>query len=266
MPRRARQAGGSGIHHVMMRGVNRDPIFLEDEDRDRFLAALAAARDASGCRVLAYCLMDNHVHLVLRTGAESLGAAVKRVGVRYVYWFNRKYGRVGHLFQDRFKSVPVEDDAHLVVLLRYVWNNPVKAGLVERADEYPWSSRRVVGPSAAVDADELMKLLPADPLALLTDAEVPSWEAPRERGPRPRYSEEEAAALVRRACGAAGPASFQHLDRDAQREAVRELRLRCVPFSQLARLTGLSTASLKRMHATRGGTRRPTTDDESRTE
>lgn len=105
MPRRARRTAGSGIYHVMLRGVNRDPIFLDDEDRTYFLRALKTVRDASGCRVLAYCLMDNHVHLVLRTGAEPLGAVVKRLGVRYVARFNRRYDRVGHLFQDRFKSV-----------------------------------------------------------------------------------------------------------------------------------------------------------------
>ncbi len=113
MPRRARQLSESGIYHVMLRGVNRDVVFLEDEDRERFLFALRAARDASACKVLAFCLMDNHVHLVLRTGIEPIGSTVRRIGVRYAGWFNRKYDRVGHLFQDRFKSVPVDDDAHL---------------------------------------------------------------------------------------------------------------------------------------------------------
>ena len=98
MARRARQRAESGIYHVMLRGVNRDAIFLEDADRERFLRALTLTREASGCRVLAYCLMTNHVHLVLRTGDEPLGAAVKRLCVRYAGWFNHKYGRVGHLF------------------------------------------------------------------------------------------------------------------------------------------------------------------------
>ncbi len=85
------------------------------------------------------------MHLVLRTGDEPIGTVVKRLGVRYAGWFNRKYGRVGHLFQDRFASVPVEDDAYFLTLLRYVWNNPVEAGLATRADEYRWSSRRLLG-------------------------------------------------------------------------------------------------------------------------
>jgi len=237
----------------MLRGVNGDPIFLDDEDRLRFLGALAAAKQASGSRVLAYCLMDNHVHLVLCTGVEPIGTTVKRFGVRYAFWFNRKYRRVGHLFQDRFKSVPIEDDAHLVVVLRYVWNNPVKAGLVERADGYRWSSRGSDGLPTVVDAEELVRLLPTDPLTLLSASEVPSWEVPRERGRRPLYSGDEAAALMRDVCGVDDPASFRRLDRVSQTAAVCELRLRSVPFNQMAGLTGLSSTSLKRMHATRGG-------------
>ncbi len=164
MPRHPRKLAESGIYHVMLRGVNRDAIFLDDEDCARFLHSLGQAKEASGCSVLAYCLMSNHAHLVLRTGDEPIGAVVKRLGVRYAGWFNRKYGRVGHLFQDRFKSLPVEDDAYFVTLLRYVWNNPVEAGLVELPEEYLWSSRRLLGrESPLVDGEhELRRLLPAD--------------------------------------------------------------------------------------------------------
>lgn len=252
MPRRARRTAGSGIYHVMLRGVNRDPIFLDDEDRTYFLRTLGTVRDASGCRVLAYCLMDNHVHLVLRTGAEPLGAIVKRLGVRYVRWFNGRYDRVGHLFQDRFKSVPVETDPHFVSLLRYVWNNPVKAGLVVRPDEYRWSSRRCFGgPSHLIDADELDALLASDPLADDVGEELPLWDGPRSPGSRPRYSDEQAAALLEQACGAVSPDEFLRLAERTQRMAIRELRVRSVSFNQLAAITGISATTLKRRHATR---------------
>lgn len=91
MPRRARPLSQSGIYHVMVRGVNHDAIFLEDEDRERFLVALARTKEASGCRVLVYCLMSNHVHLLLRIGPEPISAVMKRLGVRYAGWFNHKY-------------------------------------------------------------------------------------------------------------------------------------------------------------------------------
>jgi len=104
----------------MLRGVNRDAIFLENEDFERFLRALQDSKAASGSAVLAYCLMTNHVHLVLHTEKEPIGVVMKRLGVRYASWFNRKYGRVGHVFQDRFASKPIEDDAYLSAVLPYI--------------------------------------------------------------------------------------------------------------------------------------------------
>ncbi|MFT4110770.1 transposase [Propionicimonas sp.] len=236
----------------MLRGVNRDPIFLDDEDRRRFLGALAAAKDACGWTVLAYCLMGNHVHLVLRVGNEALGESVRRVGVRYAGWFNRKYGRVGHLFQDRFKSVPVEDDAHLASLMRYVWKNPVEAGIVNNADAYRWSSRHLYGKvSDLIDAAELDRLLPDDPLAGQPDTRTWSMDEPLPRGPRPLHCDDEVRALLEQACGARCPDDFLGLGRELQQAAVRELRTRSVSFAQIARATGLSTSTLKRRHSSR---------------
>lgn len=249
MSRRARGVSGSGIYHVMLRGVNRDVIFLEDEDRERFLFALKAARDASEYKILAYCLMDNHVHLVLRSGIEPIGCTVRRFGVRYAGWFNRKYDRVGHLFQDRFKSVPVDDDAHLITLLRYVWNNPVEAGLVEHPEEYHWSSRRFFGGSSnLIDSEELEVLVRDDPLAGRAGVALTPWDDPGKRGPRARYTDQQAANFLQEACGADRPESFLLLDGDTRRRAIGAMRVRSVPFAQLARLTGLSSTALKRLH------------------
>jgi putative transposase len=249
MPRRGRQLAESGIYHVMLRGVNRDAIFLDDEDCARFLHALGQARDASGCVVLAYCLMGNHVHLVLRTADEPIGAVVKRLGVRYAGWFNRKYGRVGHLFQDRFKSVAVEDDGHFVTLLRYVWNNPVEAGLVELSEAYRWSSRHLLGhESQLVDENQLRRLLPGDPLAWVADAQLPMSGQEATLGRRPRHTEDEVAELLRRACGVTTPEGYRKLDVSTQRRAIRELRTRSVAYAQIAKVTGLSSTSVKRLH------------------
>jgi hypothetical protein len=180
---------------------------------------------------------------------ETIGCTVRRFGVRYAGWFNRKYDRVGHLFQDRFKSVPVDDDAHLVTLLRYVWNNPVEAGLVEQPEDYHWSSRRFLGGSSSlIDGDELGRLLPEDPLAGRTGVMLTPWDDPGKRGPRSRYSDQQALGLLEQACGADGPESFLLLDAETQQRAIRLLRTRSVPFAQLAKLTGLSSTTVKRRH------------------
>jgi REP element-mobilizing transposase RayT len=240
----------SGIYHVMLRGVNRDAIFLEEGDRERFLQALGEVKEASGCRVLAYCLVRNHVHLVLRTGDEPIGAIVKRLGVRYAGWFNRKYGRVGHLFQDRFRSLPVDDDAYLVTLLRYVWANPVEAGLVAVPEDYRWSSRRFFGRhSTLVDDEDLRMLLPEDPLESLDPTAVrPLEEARMKSGPKPRYSDAQVQELLLLACGARRPEDFERLDPVVQWRAVCELRTRSVPYEQIATVTGSSRSSIRRLH------------------
>ncbi|HQZ00447.1 MAG TPA: transposase [Propionicimonas sp.] len=255
MPRQARQLVESGIYHVMLRGVNRDAIFLEDEDRERFLYALARVHELSGCVVLAYCLMTNHVHLVLRSVDEPIGDVVKRLGVRYAGWFNGKYGRVGHLFQDRFKSVGVETDAHLLALVRYVWNNPVEAGLTTRPQDYPWSSHRLLeSDSALVRAEDLRKLLPPDALTaecVPCIGVVEGFEQARKGRPR-LHTDAGVARLIEQVCGITTANEFGDLDLRAQRRIVRELRTRSVPYEQIAKATGMSASSVRRLHIVSG--------------
>ena len=255
MPRQARQLAESGIYHAMARGVNRDAIFLDNEDFEHFLASLARVRDASGCSVLAYCLMTNHVHLVVRTADEPIGTVMKRLGVRYAGWFNRKYGRVGHVFQDRFKSFPVESDGYFVSLLRYGWNTPVEAGLASFADEYRWGSRRLLGKhSSLIDAEELGRLAPADVLSEPIDPEPIDGVAPYEsgtepsKGRRPTRTQPEVDRLLRRACGAGSPTQFHDLPMHTRRRAIAELRTRGVSYSQIAGATGMSPSAVRRLH------------------
>ena len=125
MPRQARKRAESGIYHVMLRGINQQRIFEDEEDNQRFLQILRECKEIGGFMLLAYCLMGNHVHLLIKEGTESLEQIFKRIGGRFVYWYNVKYQRVGHLFQDRFKSEPVDTDAYLLTVIRYIHQNPV---------------------------------------------------------------------------------------------------------------------------------------------
>ena len=108
MPRTARKKSSTGIYHVMLRGINRQSIFEDDEDNEKFLQTIKDCKDVSEFELYGYCLMGNHVHLLLKEGKESLELVFKRIGARYVFWYNWKYRRCGHLFQDRFKSEAVE--------------------------------------------------------------------------------------------------------------------------------------------------------------
>lgn len=140
MPRQPRKKSVTGIYHVITRGVNREPIFRNIEDYAKYLTILKDAIHVSGFHLYAYCLMNNHVHLLMHEGVESLSLTLKRIDIKYACWFNQKYQRCGHLFQDRFKSLPVNNDPYFLTLLRYIHRNPVKAGLCKNVANYGWSS------------------------------------------------------------------------------------------------------------------------------
>jgi len=129
-------------YHVLSRGNERRAIFFDDADRQRFVALLGLMAERFDLEVWAYVLMPNHYHLVLRTRRPNLSRAMQWLGVAYTNGVNARHGRSGHLFQGRFKAFVAEDETYLARLLLYVHRNPLRAGLVERLADYPWSSYR----------------------------------------------------------------------------------------------------------------------------
>lgn len=123
-----------------MRGINRQNIFEDDEDKEKFIQVIEQYKEKCGFEIYAYCLMGNHVHILLKETQETISQIMKRISSSYVYWYNWKYQRCGHLFQERFKSEPVENDSYFLTVLRYIHQNPLKAGLVKSLEEYKWSS------------------------------------------------------------------------------------------------------------------------------
>ena len=140
VPRSARTISESNIYHIMFRGNELRDIFIDDEDRNKFLNTLLEKSKAENFSIYAYCLMDNHVHILLSGNHSNLGKLVKRINTSYVYYFNKKYDRLGHLFQDRYKSETVETIAYSLEAVRYIHNNPVKAGITRIPSDYKWSS------------------------------------------------------------------------------------------------------------------------------
>ncbi len=140
MPRIAREKSKSGIYHIMLRGANRQEIFHDDEDCLRFLETLEKYKRQTEIKIYGWCLMGNHIHLLFREGCEEISSTMKRIGVSFVWYYNWKYNTVGHLFQDRFKSEKVDQDAYFMTVIRYIHQNPVKAGLVKKPADWKWSS------------------------------------------------------------------------------------------------------------------------------
>jgi putative transposase len=130
------------VYHVTSRGNARQAIFRDDRDRQRLLDVLAAVVGRAKWRCHAYCLMENHYHLLLETPEGNLSRGMRQLNGIYTQAFNRRHGTVGHVFQGRFKAILVARESHLLELCRYVVLNPVRAGVVRAAGQYPWSSYR----------------------------------------------------------------------------------------------------------------------------
>lgn len=142
MPRGPRLDANGALHHVMVRGLEKRKIFLSRIDREDLLQRFSLVLPRAGGRLYAWSLLPNHFHLLLRTGSVGLSSIMRRILTGYAISFNRRYGRSGHLFQNRYKSILVEEEPYLLELVRYIHLNPLRAKLVRDVEElgfYPWS-------------------------------------------------------------------------------------------------------------------------------
>jgi putative transposase len=130
------------LYHVTTRGVDRQPIVRDDVDRELWVASLSDAVRATDALVHAWCLMTNHSHLLIQTPLGNIAAVMQRLNGRYAAAYNKRHSRVGHLHQDRYHSVVIERDEHLLEVARYVVLNPVRAEVCDRAENWRWSSYR----------------------------------------------------------------------------------------------------------------------------
>ncbi len=141
MARLPRLSIAGQVHHVIHRGNNSQPVFVDDVDRQSFLDALREASALHGVAVHAYVLMDNHVHLLVTPSTtDALSKAMQTLGRRYVSSYNRRHGRTGTLWEGRFRGTVIESERYFLTVMRYIELNPVRSGWVHRADEWRWSS------------------------------------------------------------------------------------------------------------------------------
>lgn len=142
MARKRRDWHPGACYHVTCRGNHKSNIFQEAEDYERYLNILYQAGEQFDHSLYSYCLMTNHVHLLLHTADIDLGCIMKKVSMCFTQYINRKYNWVGHLFQDRYGAEQLNDESAMLVVSRYIHLNPVKAGMVSRPEDYVWSSYR----------------------------------------------------------------------------------------------------------------------------
>ncbi len=161
MPRKNRIDFPGALHHIIARGIDRKSIFKAQEDKDHFLQRLKKLLEESDFKVYAWCIMENHFHLLLQTGKVPLSTIMRKLLTGYAVNYNRKYKRTGHLFQNRYKSILCEKDAYLLRLVRYIHLNPVKANIiqVEELGCYTWTSHQDLIQSSEtsfIERDEIL--------------------------------------------------------------------------------------------------------------
>lgn len=286
MARKARDRSELKVYHAILRGVNKQQIFECSEDYEHFVRILqrqcglpvetrpskvAKSRSYQDviegcddvpspmavdselipqrhCYLYAWCLMGNHVHLLLKEADEPIGDVMKRISSSYVYYYNHKYDRVGHLFQERFKSQPVEDWTYFLTLLRYIHQNPLKPHLVDDLKDYRWCSwnefrgqndQSFTSTSAVLSRISLTELSELINQPLTDDEEDGLLDVdvkPRKAG----FEDEDVWQLLTQYSGAANASEFQALPRPMQKHYLYMVHEQGIGPRTLSRLTGVS--------------------------
>lgn len=241
MPRQARKKSESGIYHVMLRGINKQQIFEDEEDCDKFIQTLKDCKAVSEFKLFAYCLMGNHIHLLIKEEKEPIEQIFKRICGRYVYWYNIKYQRVGHLFQDRFKSEPVEDDGYFLTVVRYIHQNPVKAGICKNIKDYNYSSyAEYISKSWIVDTDFVFDMISKKEFERYNNERNTDRCLEISDEPKIRVTDEQAKKIIAKYSKCETVSEFQKLDTVSRDEYIAIFKQNGLSIRQICRLTGVN--------------------------
>ena len=238
----------------MLRGVNKQQIFECFEDYEQFAGILRKQCESGRCFIYAWCLMGNHVHLLLKEGIAEIGEIMKSISASYVYYYNHKYDRIGHLFQERFRSQPVDCWQYFLTLLRYIHQNPLKSQMVRNLSDYQWCSwHEYKGESkypfctlapvlSRISMEELEKLI----YSPLTDDEIEGLIDYESLHIGRHITDEEVWTIIRGICGADNLPAFQTLPRPRQKHILYRAHDLGVSTRTLSRLTGISYSVVQR--------------------
>lgn len=252
MPRKARKKSLNGIYHIVLRGINKQTIFEDDHDRWQFLKTVTRYKEVCGFELYAFCLMDNHVHLLLKEVDETVSQSMKRICSSYVHWYNRKYDRCGHLFQERFSSENVDDARYFLAVLRYIHQNPLKAGLVRCVWDAHWTSvHEYARKPDMIDVERGLHLFSMDPTVALMRyvayMEKPNTDECLDYVERVKLSDEEVKAHLR-AMGISSNSVIQQMPREDRDTVLGKLKkTKGISVRQISRVTGVSKSVIGRI-------------------
>ena len=246
MPKTARQASETNIYHVTARGVGKRRIFEDDGDRQRLLDSIVRFKDKRGVSVIAWAFMENHLHLLVSASLADLGSFMGSLLTSYSQALNGKHGHVGHVFQGRYHSEPVESDSHLLEVVRYIHQNPLSSG-ISSLEDYRWSSyRQYLGEAGICDTSMVLHQFPsAESFKAFHDCKADQAIVYLD-GYHPRIDDAQAANIAESIFGPYFSDRIASMAKDERDGAVRRLYLAGLSGAQIARLLGLGRIIVQR--------------------
>lgn len=252
MPRHVRKKSETVIYHIILRGINKQAIFEEDEDKEKLFSTIKHYKTISQYKIYRYCFLDNHIHLLIKETVKPISTAIKRISGNDVYWYNYKYERCGHLFQERFKSEVVENEEYFLTVLRYIHQNPLNAELAKDVSDYSWTSyHEYIERPLITDVNFALKMFSNDKKKAIVLFEKYTNEKNDDKcleyGEKSRVSDNEIRAYFQQ-FGIANISEFRQLEKAKRDEIIKAIKLiGGVIIRQLSRTTGISKSVVDRI-------------------
>lgn len=255
MSRNARKdsLSGSKIYHIILKGINSQEIFFEDSDRKFFLKQLEETKKLYKYDIYAYVLMNNHIHLLIYDEEMNISEIIHRICTIYAMYFNKKYERIGHLFQNRFKSKRVESERYLLNLIRYIHRNPQKDAIC-KMDRYKWSSyQEYISQPVITNTSFILDIFDMDKNKALKrfieynknnsdEYDIPEYEIKK------TITDEEAIERIRKILKIENIMAIQNFDKNLRNKCISEIfKLNGISKRQISRITGISSRTIQRV-------------------
>ena len=238
MAQSSRLTSISGNYHIILRGINKQRIFEAPQDYAKFLSVLDIQIKKHQITLFAWCLMSNHVHLLIKERENTFGSVMIGLAAAYVRWFNNKYHRTGQLFENRFRSEPIDDEIYFLKVTRYIHMNPVKAGICREPSEYPYSSCAKYLNNGS-DDDLLFGLVLRSEFRQYHREKAEDHCLDIDDRPVKTKTDEQAIAIIKSITGLERPAMATDLPEDKRDAAVFSMLKSGVYAKQISRLTGI---------------------------
>jgi len=248
MPRQPRIIGN--YMHIIMRGIGKQILFEDHRDYKKMLQIIKKYKTDTGITILAYCLMENHIHLLIQDELGNTPDYMKKIGVSYAHYYNEKYQRTGHLFQDRYTSELVCDQKYLLAVFRYILNNPAKAG-ISSANTYLWNSYHEYGLNSGITNTTMLRSIIGSKANLMHFLRIEDNYEFIEAGRRKR-DDQWAISVIKESLHINSGTQIQQFEKKNRDAALATLREKGLTVRQIERLTGINRGVIQHIKCDKG--------------